>query len=82
MKKIFSAFLLLACLSVFLVSPAHAAEKKPATISALRKDVDKLQKEITTLAQGQSAIEDRIRVLIQQANQSAKINKPNLYSYP
>lgn len=104
MKKIFSAFLPLTCLGVFLVSPVlaaepvnaavqaaapvqaakpvYAAEKKSPTLSALRKEVDKLQKEMGVLAQGQSAIGDRIRVLEQQAKQSVKINMPNLYTYP
>ena len=89
MKKIFSALLLFTCLGMFLASPAHAANKKSSpTLSTLKKEVDKLQKEMEALIQGQSVIEARIRALEQQ--QAKQAAKPNTlpatatppYSYP
>jgi len=49
----------------------------------LRKDLDKLQKEMGELVQEQSGLKDKVRVLEQQhANLPVKMNKQKLYSYP
>lgn len=83
MKKLFSAFLLLTCFGVFLISPVYAEEKKPPTLKALRNDINKLQQEMGALIQELSTFKDKVSVLEQQhAHLPVKMKKPDLYSYP
>jgi hypothetical protein len=58
------------------------AAKNVTTLGSLKKSVDDLQSQLSSLAQGQSELKEHLHAQGQHPGQSGEASEPDNYTYP